>query len=253
GENLLHVPQVSPDHRGGLLVSHQRLGVQEYHGIVVDVNDTSIRMPGLGDLVGIGTGRQPGPDVEELADSAVAQEPSRVHQELAVCARAVPDLWRDLEGHFGRLPVAGEVVLTAQKVVVDPGWMRDICADPQCLPSVVPFLLILPGHRASPHSFAAQMMPHQAWDGRTRRNAAARAGAGTIGPKRCRLALTRKGDVRCQPPNWPYLGQSGGRNWVRTSDPSLARRDRAVGGRRLSSPEEAASWNGCLSTSLYVA
>jgi hypothetical protein len=126
-------------------------------------------MTGLGDLVGVGTGRQPGPDVEELADSVVAQEPYRAHQELAVGARAVQNLRRDLEGHFGRLPVDGEVVLTAQKVVVDPGWMRDIRADPQCLPSFVPFLLVLPGHRASPHSFAAQMMPDQALDGRTGR------------------------------------------------------------------------------------
>ena len=70
-------------------------------------------------------------------------------------ARAVPNLRRDLEGHFGRLPVDGEVVLTAKKVVIDPGWMRDIRADSQCLPSVVPLLLVLPGHRVSPYSFAA--------------------------------------------------------------------------------------------------
>jgi hypothetical protein len=45
--------------------------------------------------------------------------------------------------------------------------------------------------------------------------------------------------VRLQP---FYLGKSGGRNWVRTSDPSLVRRDRTVAGRRLVSPEEPAIW-----------
>jgi hypothetical protein len=59
----------------------------QYHGIVVDVNDPGIWMPGLGDLVGIGTGRQACPDVEELADSIVTQEPYRPHQELTVGAR----------------------------------------------------------------------------------------------------------------------------------------------------------------------
>jgi hypothetical protein len=34
----------------------------------------------------------------------------------------------------------------------------------------------------------------------------------------------------------------GGRNWVRTSDPSLVRRNPAVAGRRLTSPEVPASW-----------
>ena len=74
GENLIHVAQIGPDHCGGLVVGHQRLSVQEYHGIVVDIDDPSVRMPGLGDLIGVGTGWQPGPDVEELADSVVAQE-----------------------------------------------------------------------------------------------------------------------------------------------------------------------------------
>jgi hypothetical protein len=73
--------------------------VQEDHGIVVDVDDPGIRMPGLGDLVGIGTGRQAGPDVEELADSVVTQEPYRPYQELTVGARAVPisgEILRDI-------------------------------------------------------------------------------------------------------------------------------------------------------------
>jgi DNA-3-methyladenine glycosylase II len=39
----------------------------------------------------------------------------------------------------------------------------------------------------------------------------------------------------------PHLAKSGGRNWVRTSDPSLVRRNFTVAGRRLVSPEEPVS------------
>ena len=74
------------DEQGPRLRPHTR-ETPQYQGIVVDVNDPGIWMPGLGDLVGIGTGRQACPDVEELADSIVTQEPYRPHQELTVGAR----------------------------------------------------------------------------------------------------------------------------------------------------------------------
>src|SRR5204863_9609900 len=111
---------------------------------------------------------------------------------------------RDLEGHLGRLPVDGEVVLSAQKVVVDPGWMRNIRTDPHCLPSVVPFLVVLPGHRASPQSFAAQMMPHQALNGRTGGNAAAWAGSVDIELVAFRVLHPDRVVVE------PFLGQCAG-------------------------------------------
>src|SRR5215475_7944087 len=46
---------------------------------------------------------------------------------------------------------------------------------------------------------------------------------------------------------------AGGRNWVRTSDPSLVRRHRTVAGRRPASPEVPASWTCRRQTSPYIA
>ena len=50
-----------------------------------------------------------------------------------------------------------------------------------------------------------------------------------------------------------YLGKLGGRNWVRTSDPSLVRRNRTVAGRRSLSPVMPAKWTNHRRASPYVA
>jgi len=49
------------------------------------------------------------------------------------------------------------------------------------------------------------------------------------------------------------MGKLGGRNWVRTSDPSLVRRNRTVAGRRVVSLEVPASWTNRRSASLSIA
>jgi len=51
----------------------------------------------------------------------------------------------------------------------------------------------------------------------------------------------------------PYLGKSGGRNWVRTSDLSLVRRIFPAAGRRLVLPEGPANWTYLLWMSPCVA
>jgi hypothetical protein len=50
-----------------------------------------------------------------------------------------------------------------------------------------------------------------------------------------------------------YTKKTGGRNWVRTSDPSLVRRAHSVAGRRLPSPVVPASWSYCRQASPCVA
>lgn len=74
GQHLVHLTQVGTHHLGRMLVRHQRFGVQEHDRVVVDVDHPCIRITRLGDLVRVRTDRQAGPDIEELADPAVAQE-----------------------------------------------------------------------------------------------------------------------------------------------------------------------------------
>ncbi|GHD17180.1 hypothetical protein GCM10007147_06060 [Nocardiopsis kunsanensis] len=47
---------------------HQRAGVGEHERVVVDVDDAGLGCDGLGGLVGVVVGGQPGPHVQELAD-----------------------------------------------------------------------------------------------------------------------------------------------------------------------------------------
>src|SRR6185437_3776764 len=67
--------------------------------------------------------------VDELADPGIAEEAYRAHQELAVTAHGVQDLRHHVQHLLGGCPVRGEVVLTAQPVVIYPGRVRDVRAD----------------------------------------------------------------------------------------------------------------------------
>jgi hypothetical protein len=73
--------------------------------------------------------RQPAADVDELADPGIAQEADRAHQKLAVAAHGIEDLRHELHHLLGGRPVRGEVVLTAQPVVIYPGRVSDVRAD----------------------------------------------------------------------------------------------------------------------------
>ena len=103
----------------------QRARVGEHHGVVVDVHDPGVGDDRLGDLVDVLRGRQPGADVEELADAVVLGERGhRAAHEVAV----VPDV--EVAARVGgqrggrRVPVHGVVVLATEEDVVDPCRVR---------------------------------------------------------------------------------------------------------------------------------
>jgi hypothetical protein len=68
------LPQVGQDDAGGAAAREQRVGVHVHDGVVVHVNDPRVRCGGLGYLVGVLGGRQPGADVQELADARLPGE-----------------------------------------------------------------------------------------------------------------------------------------------------------------------------------
>ena len=98
-------------------------GVRQDQRIVVGVHDPRFGSHPLGHLVGVVRGRQPGTDVQELADAG--QIPDRPARKGPVR----PGLCHDTRQHRGypvtRLPVDGEVVIAAQPVVPDPSRMRN--------------------------------------------------------------------------------------------------------------------------------
>jgi hypothetical protein len=109
--------------------AHQRLGVHRHHRVVVHVHHARAGAARLGDLMDVRAARQPAADVGELADPGIAQEADRAHQKLAVAAHGIEDLRHELHHLLGGRPVRGEVVLTAQPVVIYPGRVSDVRAD----------------------------------------------------------------------------------------------------------------------------
>src|SRR5690606_33097741 len=109
----------------------QRPGVREHERVVVDVDDPALRGDPLRHLVGVVRRREPGADVEELADAGLArQELHDPPQETPRLPRVHPDLRVDRGDGVTRLPVDGVVVLAAEEVVPDARRMRDGRVDP---------------------------------------------------------------------------------------------------------------------------
>jgi hypothetical protein len=129
GEYLADIPQVCRDHRDVLVVAHPGLGVTDHDGVVVDIDDTGVLVTFLSDLIRVRTGREPGADVEKLADARIPQEPDRADQEGAVLPRRHPHLGHVLQPDLSHLPVGGEVVLAPQDVVIDTRRVRDVRAN----------------------------------------------------------------------------------------------------------------------------
>jgi hypothetical protein len=80
--------------------------------------------------MGVVGGGNAGADVEELADAGLAgQIPHRPGQERAVPTHALYHVRVFPHGGLGSCPVGGEVVLSAEPVVIDAGDMRDAGID----------------------------------------------------------------------------------------------------------------------------
>jgi hypothetical protein len=75
--------------------------------------------------VSVVRGGQPGPDVEELADADLTgQIADHAREKLPVLAHPGANARPARQNPVCDLPVSGEVVLTAQEVVVGSGRMR---------------------------------------------------------------------------------------------------------------------------------
>ena len=114
----------------------------QHDGVVVRVHDPRVRGDLLRHLVGVAGHRQPGADVQELADAALGgQVTHHPGQERPVRPHVGHDPRVGGDRLLGRLPVRGEVVLTAQPVVVDPGRVSM---------AGIELRHILPGHTGDP-------------------------------------------------------------------------------------------------------
>jgi hypothetical protein len=96
-----------------------------HHRVVIDIDHAHVGSHPLGQLVHVGRGGQAAAEVQELPDALVpGQVPHRPAEERPVVARDRRHVRDHGDKPLGRLPVGGEVVLTAEQVVVDPGHVR---------------------------------------------------------------------------------------------------------------------------------
>ncbi len=76
GQHGIGLAQVTQDHLDAGAVSQQPTGLLTHHRVVVHVHDPAPRVDRLHNLVGVAHSRQPGPDIDELANPAPGYPPS---------------------------------------------------------------------------------------------------------------------------------------------------------------------------------
>jgi hypothetical protein len=109
-ENPVHVAHVLLNH-GYLVVAGKDMpGVGHRHGVDVDIYHSAVRGHTLYHLVDVAQRRDPGAEVEELADTRLHQEPHRPVQEGAVALHDDRYLGDERDRLTPRLPIDREVV-----------------------------------------------------------------------------------------------------------------------------------------------
>jgi len=99
--------------------------VREHDWVIVNVYDAALWRDGLGHLVGVARRRDPGADVEELADPRVGgQKPDHPAEERTGRGADLLHHGGDLDQLPGGHPVGLEVVPAADQVIPDSCHVR---------------------------------------------------------------------------------------------------------------------------------
>jgi hypothetical protein len=125
GENLARITHIAVHRRDALVaLLEQRPQVEHHDRVIVDVGHAGPRGDRLRGLLRAGRGRQPGPDVNELADPLPGHPRHGASEELLVLPDEIRRRRVQGEQPVRQLPVRGEIVLAAQPVVINPGDTR---------------------------------------------------------------------------------------------------------------------------------
>jgi hypothetical protein len=68
-QHAVRVTQVPEDDADPVMAGQQVAGLLPDHGIIIHIDDPAARVHEMHHLVGVADGRQPGPDIDELADA----------------------------------------------------------------------------------------------------------------------------------------------------------------------------------------
>ncbi len=113
--------QVGLHHRGQRVVAEDRAAVGDGDRVDVGVHHPCVRRRRPGDLVHVADGGDTGAQVQELAHTGGDAEPHRPAQERPVGLHDQRKVRPHRDGLLGHLAVRGEVVGTAEVVVVHTG------------------------------------------------------------------------------------------------------------------------------------
>jgi hypothetical protein len=121
GGRIAHVGIHAADRTPAGACCQQGTGVRQHHRVVVHVHDPRVRCDGLRGLMRAARRRQPGADIEKLADPCLGGEVlDHPGQEGAVGPRPGHHLRAVIHDLFGHLAVSREMILAAQPVPVHP-------------------------------------------------------------------------------------------------------------------------------------
>jgi hypothetical protein len=119
------VEQVTAHDERAVVVGEQRAGVRQHHGVVVQVHDAGRRVDPLGDLVDVVRGGQARADIKQLRDADLADQVAHHPAEHgALRLHAGLNLRERGDDLVAERAVGGEIVLTAEQIVVDPRHVR---------------------------------------------------------------------------------------------------------------------------------
>ena len=95
----------------------------------VDIDHLGTRAALLRDLVHVPLGRDAGPDIQELADAGLREEPHCPAEKVAVGPGDGPDAGVGRGQRPADVLVGQEIVAAAQQVVINPGAVRPLDVD----------------------------------------------------------------------------------------------------------------------------
>ena len=135
GQDLLWLADVGADHHGVFVLGEHGAAVRQDNRVVVYVDDLGPRGGALRHLVHVVRGRQPGPEVDELADAKLAgREGHRTDQAGPVVQGDLHRSGELLDEDLADLAVDGVIVFAAEQVVVGPGDARHLRVKQRLLP-----------------------------------------------------------------------------------------------------------------------
>lgn len=104
-QHAIRITQVCEDDADAIMAGQQITSLLADHRVIVCIHNPAARVHQVHHLVGVAHGRQPRPDIDELADPALGNPPGRPLMESSVGPGAVREFWHECRDPLGSLTI----------------------------------------------------------------------------------------------------------------------------------------------------